>query len=83
MNRSPVSSINVASVGYDGSTLTLEVEFLSGSVYQYFDVPNAVYRLEFRHSRTRRGAVEAAKRGAPRTDARSDEKPLHRIGGRA
>lgn len=39
MNRMPVSSSNVATVGYDQNTMTLEVEFTSGSVYQYFDVP--------------------------------------------
>jgi hypothetical protein len=33
----------MASVGYDSSTLTLEVEFNDGSVYQYFDVPDAMY----------------------------------------
>jgi len=44
MNRTPVASSNVASVGYDASTLTLEVEFHSGSVYQYFDVPEAVFQ---------------------------------------
>lgn len=39
MERVPVSSSNVASVGYDVATSTLEVEYLDGSVYQYFDVP--------------------------------------------
>lgn len=43
MNRIPVSSSNVAAVGYDINTMTLEVEFNSGSVYQYFDVPEAEY----------------------------------------
>lgn len=44
MNRTPVSSSNVVSVGYDPNTLTLEVEFKGNSVYQYFDVPEAVYQ---------------------------------------
>jgi KTSC domain len=39
MDREPVNSSTVASVGYDPETLTLEVEFLSGALYQYFDVP--------------------------------------------
>ena len=43
MNRTPVTSSNVASVGYDPHTMTLEVEFTSDSVYQYFDVPETVY----------------------------------------
>ncbi len=39
MDRTPVTSSNLASVGYDAESMTLEVEFLDGSVYQYFDVP--------------------------------------------
>ncbi len=50
MNRTPVSSSNVASVGYDAIGLTLEVEFKGGSVYQYFDVPEAVYQEMMRAS---------------------------------
>lgn len=44
MNRTPVSSSDVASVGYEPSTMTLEVEFHSGAVYQYFDVPEVEYQ---------------------------------------
>lgn len=43
MERIPVQSSNLASVGYDPATATLEVEFLNGSVYQYFGVPESVY----------------------------------------
>lgn len=44
MNRTPVDSSNIASIGYDPETATLEVEFLKdGSVYQYFDVPAQVH----------------------------------------
>ena len=43
MNRQPVSSSNLRSVGYDNADLTLEVEFHHGGVYQYFDVPEDVY----------------------------------------
>ena len=43
MERSPVSSSNIESVGYDSDSLTLEVEFKGGSVYQYYDVPSDVY----------------------------------------
>lgn len=43
MNRIPVVSSNVASIGYAAESLTLEVEFKSGGVYQYFDVPQAEY----------------------------------------
>ena len=38
MRRQPVSSTNLRSVGYDQATQTLEVEFLSGGVYQYYNV---------------------------------------------
>lgn len=43
MERQAVSSSNIASIGYDSSSQTLEVEFLNGGVYQYFDVPEQVY----------------------------------------
>ena len=44
MNRTPVSSSHVAEIGYDPTSMTLEVSFLDGSVYQYFDVPDAVHQ---------------------------------------
>lgn len=43
MNRQPVTSSNIASIGYDADSQTLEVEFLNGGVYQYFDVPQHIY----------------------------------------
>jgi hypothetical protein len=44
MNRTAVSSSHLASVGYDSATNTLEIEFNDGSVYQYFNVPESIYR---------------------------------------
>lgn len=44
MERNPVSSSSIVSIGYDESAATLEIEFSNGAVYQYFDVPPAVYR---------------------------------------
>ncbi|QPE05515.1 KTSC domain-containing protein [Microbacterium schleiferi] len=41
MNREPVTSSNLSSVGYDESSQTLEVEFKNGNIYQYFDVPSS------------------------------------------
>jgi KTSC domain len=38
MERKPVESSQLVSVGYDPKTSTLEIEFRSGSTYQYFDV---------------------------------------------
>lgn len=43
MTRDPVSSSNLAEVGYDQPTQTLEVCFKSGRTYQYFGVPERVY----------------------------------------
>lgn len=41
MNRHPVESSNLRSAGYEDTVL--EIEFLDGGVYQYFDVPQAIY----------------------------------------
>lgn len=43
MEREPVDSSNIATIGYDVDSETLEIEFLRGGVYQYFDVPEQVY----------------------------------------
>lgn len=38
MDRQLVASSNVGSIGYDETSATLEVQFLNGGVYQYFNV---------------------------------------------
>lgn len=43
MERQTVDSSNLASVGYDSSSNTLEIEFNHGGIYQYFDVPESVH----------------------------------------
>jgi hypothetical protein len=43
MEMHNVDSTNVAAVGYDEDSLTLQVEFNNGSTYQYFDVPQAIF----------------------------------------
>jgi hypothetical protein len=43
MNRVPVSSSDLRSVGYDETTKLLEIEFHGGRIYQYYGVPRAVY----------------------------------------
>lgn len=43
MERINVASTNIASIGYDEPTQTLEVEFHGGAVYQYYNVPTAMY----------------------------------------
>lgn len=44
MKRYSVDSSNVVSIGYEPTTATLEVEFYNGSIYQYFDVPEAIFQ---------------------------------------
>jgi hypothetical protein len=41
--REVVSSSSIRSIGYDARTQTLEVEFVSGSVYRYASVPKDVW----------------------------------------
>jgi hypothetical protein len=43
MQRTRVSSSNIASVGYDEVSRVLEVEFQDGRIYQYSDVPKSEY----------------------------------------
>ena len=45
MNRAAVSSSNIRSVGFDPEFGVLEVEFHSGSVYQYAHVPHSLVTL--------------------------------------
>jgi hypothetical protein len=49
MQRTPVNSSNIKSIGYDVATSTLEVEFTSGDIYHYFNVPSFLYQ-QFLHS---------------------------------
>jgi hypothetical protein len=43
MDRIPVSSSNIESIGYDVSSETLEVEFKTQSIYQYSNVPQFMH----------------------------------------
>ena len=48
MDRIPVQSSNILSIGYDQETKTLEVEFRptknkEARVYRYFDIPYFIY----------------------------------------
>lgn len=40
MKRKSVVSGNIRSIGYEALSQTLEVEFDSGRVYEYYDVPD-------------------------------------------
>src|SRR6186713_265804 len=43
MQRLPVESTDIISIGYDPKTGTLEIEFKEGRIYQYLDVEPDVY----------------------------------------
>ena len=43
MRRVPVDSSVIATVGYDPDDRILEVEFRTGRLYHYFDVPASRY----------------------------------------
>ncbi len=43
MQRTRVQSDAIRSVGYDPDTSVLEIEFASGAVYLYFDVPDQLH----------------------------------------
>jgi len=44
MERQAVNSSNLASVGYNPDSETLEIEFLkTGKVYEYYNVPQFMY----------------------------------------
>lgn len=43
MIRTPVASTSITEVGYDPDTCTMELVFVNGHVYQYFDVPGHVH----------------------------------------
>jgi hypothetical protein len=43
MDRQSVRSRNLSSVGYDEETSILEIEFNSGSIYQYYGIPEYIY----------------------------------------
>ena len=44
MERKAVRSTNVVSVGYDVKSKVLEIEFKSGGIYQYSNVPEKRYQ---------------------------------------
>lgn len=44
MRRDKVASSVISSVGYDPIESLLEIEFATGVVYHYLEVPDSVYR---------------------------------------
>jgi hypothetical protein len=43
MERQPVSSSHIVAIGYNTTSETLEIEFKSGLIYQYFNVPQVIH----------------------------------------
>lgn len=54
MIREEVKSTNIRSIGYEPESSTLEIEFHSGGIYQYFNVPQTSYN----------GLMSASSRGS-------------------
>ncbi len=48
MQRTPVDSQAIRSVGYDANVLELEIEFRGGRVYRYRGVPSDVHQFLLR-----------------------------------
>ena len=44
MTLEPVTSSNIAAVGYDDDTQTLTIEFRSGGTCEFYDVPEQVHQ---------------------------------------
>lgn len=44
MQRQHVSSSDIASIGHNPNLSTLEIEFLSGGVYQYHNISESIFR---------------------------------------
>lgn len=44
MERSPIRSTRLRSVGYDEDSYRMEIEFQDGDVFQYLGVPRDEYR---------------------------------------
>jgi len=49
MDRKNIESSMIRSIGYDANNSTLEIEFNSGAVWQYFDFPESLW-YEFESS---------------------------------
>ena len=70
MDRHQVASSNIRAIGYDTTTQTLEVEFLSGWVYQYYGVP------EFLHQEV----IQASSKGQFLNQYNKNAYPYSRVG---
>jgi hypothetical protein len=60
MQRRSVTSSNIASIGWDDNVL--EIEFFSGHIYEYHDVPESEYQALLGASSIGKAARELAGR---------------------
>ncbi len=44
IRREPIDSTAIATVGYSKRLHALEIEFVNGAIYRYFEVPRTTYR---------------------------------------
>jgi len=44
MELKSVNSSNLKAVGYDPENSTLQIEFLNGGLYEYYNVPESIYK---------------------------------------
>lgn len=44
MNRKPVKSSTIKTIGYDEKSRTLSVEFHNGGIYEYYNMMSEVYK---------------------------------------
>ncbi|MHC4797460.1 MAG: KTSC domain-containing protein [Planctomycetota bacterium] len=44
MDLTPVTSSNIQAIGYEAEDEILQVVFLNGSTYEYYNVPEEVYQ---------------------------------------
>ncbi|MBU4502190.1 MAG: KTSC domain-containing protein [Nanoarchaeota archaeon] len=71
MERQPVSSSDLMSVGYEEESQILEIEFLKGGIYQYYGVPVGIYdglmsagsKGSYFHQNIRKGGYSCVKVG--------------------
>jgi hypothetical protein len=69
MDRTPIRSSDIRSVGYDPASKALEVEFHSGGLYQYSGVSEATYQ----------GFMRAASKGSYFHDHIKNQHPGSRV----
>ena len=69
MDRQPVSSSNIRSIGYRPENHVLELEFYNGRIYRYAKLPNIIYR----------GLLRAASKGGYFNRHIKDHYPTSRI----